>query len=459
MVQKTTVSSIAIALALIAHTSSPYQPLLTSIGLLIIGYHVSSTLIPRSIPSFIKIGLFGKDLSKKDKPIIPETIGVIPLITYVFLMFCFIPFIFLKFLVIDTSGGGNREFGISQQIQDLQHYFPHNKLSSYLSGILSLESMILLGLMDDLFDIRWRHKFFLPLIASIPLLIVYYVDFGVTSILIPNFIKNYFNLPFNNIDLGGWYYLYMASVAIFCPNSINILAGVNGLEVGQTIVLGTLLLLNDLCYLLPFNSESPAYDSHLFSACILIPFLGTATSLLRFNWYPSRVFVGDTFCYFSGMVFVIVGILGHFSKTLLLFFVPQIVNFIYSIPQLFGIIPCPRHRLPKFEPLENIMYPSKVVFEKPLSGTVSSVLMLMDKLKLLKLTKEVEDNKVVIKDSTNFTIINLVLVWFGPMREDKLCLLILGLQFAIGFTLLVVRHAVGQWLFGYDNWSWPMHAN
>ena len=63
--------------------------------------------------------------------------------------------------------------------------------------------------------------------------------------------------------------------------------------------------------------------------------------------YPSRVFVGDTYCYFAGMTFAVVGILGHFSKTMMLFFIPQVLNFLYSIPQLFGLVPCPRHRLPK----------------------------------------------------------------------------------------------------------------
>lgn len=65
--------------------------------------------------------------------------------------------------------------------------------------------------------------------------------------------------------------------------------------------------------------------------------------------YPSEVFVGDTFTYFAGMVFAVAGIMGHFSETLLLFFLPQIINFVYSIPQLLKIVPCPRHRLPKFD--------------------------------------------------------------------------------------------------------------
>jgi len=63
--------------------------------------------------------------------------------------------------------------------------------------------------------------------------------------------------------------------------------------------------------------------------------------------FPSRVFVGDTWCYFAGQVLACAGVLGHFSKTLLLFFIPQVFNFLLSCPQLFGIVPCPRHRVPK----------------------------------------------------------------------------------------------------------------
>ena len=54
------------------------------------------------------------------------------------------------------------------------------------------------------------------------------------------------------------------------------------------------------------------------------------------------------------MTFAVVGILSHFSKTMLLFFIPQILNFLYSVPQLFGLIPCPRHRLPRYTCLSNI---------------------------------------------------------------------------------------------------------
>jgi UDP-N-acetylglucosamine--dolichyl-phosphate N-acetylglucosaminephosphotransferase len=80
----------------------------------------------------------------------------------------------------------------------------------------------------------------------------------------------------------------------------------------------------------------------------MIPFCLTTLALLKHNRFPSHVFVGDTFCYCAGMTFAVVGILGHFSKTMMMFFIPQLLNFIFSIPQLLGIVHCPRHRLPKF---------------------------------------------------------------------------------------------------------------
>lgn len=95
--------------------------------------------------------------------------------------------------------------------------------------------------------------------------------------------------------------------------------------------------------------------------CGMFPwsFLRLMTCLLVHR-YPARAFPGDTLCYVTGMAFSVVGIQGHFSKTLLLFFLPQIFNFVLSCPQLFGLVRCPRHRLPRFVPTvrpANTLYP------------------------------------------------------------------------------------------------------
>ncbi|ODV84503.1 hypothetical protein CANARDRAFT_200790 [[Candida] arabinofermentans NRRL YB-2248] len=408
-----------------------YQPISTSIGFAVVGYQLVDHLIPSTSQHFIKRGLHGKDLSKLNKPIIPETIGIIPSIVYIFILIIIIPFIFRN----DSSTS-----------------FNINKLGLYLSCLLSLLCMIILGLIDDLFDIRWRHKFFLPFIASIPLLVVYYIDYSLTSILIPKFITQIWGSDSNSIDLGWVYYIYMGSISIFCPNSINILAGINGLEVGQTIIIGLLLLINDFYYLSIGNSTDLSYNIHSFSSCLLIPFMGVALSLFKYNKYPSKVFVGDTWCYFSGMVFAVVGISGHFAKTLMLFFIPQLFNFIYSIPQLFGLIPCPRHRLPKFNELDGLLYNSYTEYDKkPLKKCYYKIFTLLEKFKLIKLVKK---DDLIVK-SSNLTLINLILIWTGPVREDQLCYTIMLLQFLIGFIMLILRHTIVPILFGFDN-SWNM---
>ncbi|KAH3678345.1 hypothetical protein WICMUC_001578 [Wickerhamomyces mucosus] len=438
---------LVLAIVIIYTATGFYRALQASIGFSIVGYIGTDILIPKLIPLFIKKNFIGKDLSKPSNPIIPETMGAVPAVVYLFIMFFFIPFLFYKYLVIGTAGGGNRDAGITLLEEDINvEMFPHDKLASYLSAILTLESTILLGIADDLFDIKWRHKFFLPAIAAIPLLIVYYVDFGITHVLVPTkFLQNYFGTTL--IELGSLYYVYMGSVAIFAPNSINILAGVNGLETGQSIVIGILLLINDACYFISAQHNSPAIESHLFSSVLVLPFLGVAFALLKYNWYPSRVFVGDVFCYFSGIIFAVVGILGHFSKTLLIFLIPQIFNFVYSVPQLFGIIPCPRHRLPRYNKENDLMYPSLAKIEKPLNKSIENVLKFLAKLKLLYIIEK--EGKIV--ELNNLTLINLTLVWFGPMREDKLCTTILIVQFLIGLFALILRHTLGLWLFGYDN--------
>lgn len=270
-----------------------------------------------------------------------------------------------------------------------------------------------------------------------------------TSIVIPVQLQPYLG---ELLNLGPLYYIYMASVAIFSPNSINILAGINGIEVTQSIVIALLLALNDALYLITPPYPHPATDSHLFSLYFLLPFLGISFALLWYNWYPARVFVGDTYCYFAGMVFVVVSILGHFSKTLILLLIPQIFNFVYSVPQLFGLVPCPRHRLPRFNARTGLLEPSITPWtpDRQPKAPIAWGLKVLDRLKLLRVTLDEEGRFV---ETTNFTLINLWLVWRGPLREDKLALELTAMQTVLGLFGLFVRHGLARLVFREDNWG------
>ena len=131
------------------------------------------------------------------------------------------------------------------------------------------------------------------------------------------------------IDLGILFKIYMSLLAVFCTNAINIYAGINGLEVGQSIIIGISIILYNLIEVIGGDVEQG-----LFSLAIVLPFVFTSLALFIYNKFPAQCFIGDTFCYFAGMTFACAGILGHFSKTLLLFFIPQILNFLISLPQV-----------------------------------------------------------------------------------------------------------------------------
>ncbi|XP_059563638.1 UDP-N-acetylglucosamine--dolichyl-phosphate N-acetylglucosaminephosphotransferase isoform X2 [Myotis daubentonii] len=297
-------------------------PLLVNLMGSLLGFAATVTLIPAFRGHFIAARLCGKDLNKPGQEPIPESQGVISGAVFLIILFCFIPFPFLTCFVEEQCKA-----------------FPHHELVALIGALLAICCMIFLGFADDVLNLRWRHKLLLPTAASLPLLMVYFTNFGNTTIVVPKPFRPILGL---HLDLGILYYVYMGLLAVFCTNAINILAGINGLEAGQSLVISASIIVFNLVEL-----EGDCRDDHVFSLYFMMPFFSTTLGLLYHNWYPSRVFVGDTFCYFAGMTFAVVGILGHFSKTMLLFFMPQVFNFLYSLPQLLHIIPCPRHRVPR----------------------------------------------------------------------------------------------------------------
>ncbi|PNP52866.1 hypothetical protein THARTR1_06707 [Trichoderma harzianum] len=440
------------SLAILANTfHGDGEPLIASLALSLVAFSLCYAMIRWLGPTFIKAGFRGRDLSKVNSAELPECMGAVCAAVYLITVIIFIPFPFYKDIVAATSGGGNRDVVVEMHHANegrFLHRFPHNKLASYLGAIISLQTIALLGIGDDLFDIRWRHKWWIPGLASIPLLVVYFVDFDVTSIVIPVPLQPLLGDLF---DLGALYYVYMACVAMFCPQSINMLAGINGIEVSQCIVVSLLIAFNDCLYLFtPY--PHPATDSHLFSLYFLLPWIGVSVALLAHNWYPAKVFVGDTYCYFSGMVFAVVGILGHFSKTLGLLLVPQLFNFLYSCPQIFGLVPCPRHRLPKFNARSGLLEPSVTPWspDRQPHPLVGKALHLLHRLRLLRVTT---DEAGLFVETSNLTLLNLWLVWRGPLKENRLAWEVTLLQLGVGLFGLFVRHKLALLIFKEDNWG------
>ena len=78
---------------------------------------------------------------------------------------------------------------------------------------------------------------------------------------------------------GVLYYLYMGMLVVFCTNAINILSGINGVEVGQSTVIACSIFLFNLVEL-PGSWGS----KHLFSIYFILPFIAVSLALLKHNW-------------------------------------------------------------------------------------------------------------------------------------------------------------------------------
>ncbi|KAH8506628.1 hypothetical protein H0E87_013435 [Populus deltoides] len=259
------------------------KPILINAGLSLAGFFLTVKLIPVASKYVLKRNLFGYDINKKGTPQgtvkVPESLGIVVAVVFMVLT---IVFQFLNFAP------------------------DSNWLVEYNAALASICFMTLLGFIDDVLDVPWRVKLLLPSIAALPLLMAYA---GHTTIIIPKPLVPYIGLKV--LDLGFIYKIYMWFLAIFCTNCINIHAGINGLEAGQTVVIASAILIHNIMQI--GASADPEYQqAHAFSVYLVQPLLATSLALLSYNWYPSSVFVGDTYTYFAGMTMAVVGILGHF---------------------------------------------------------------------------------------------------------------------------------------------------
>lgn len=178
--------------------------------------------------------------------------------------------------------------------------------------IFSILSVILLmaiiGLTDDL--LGWKNgglskkfRLFLVLIASIPLVVI-------------NAGSNVISLPFfGSVSVGLLYPLVLIPLAIVgAGTTFNFLAGVNGLEAGQGILI------------IGFLSMVAYLTGSAWLGFIGMLFVVSLFGFLIFNFYPAKVFPGDILTYSTGAMIAIMAIIGNFEKIALFVFIPYIIE-------------------------------------------------------------------------------------------------------------------------------------
>jgi len=446
--EKAMAASVVTGLAVIAAVAASLPAhlqvsLAANLGLSAFAFWLTTSVVRSLGDTFLQANLRGIDLNKTTtkrnelgvlvRPVegvpIPESQGTIAAFVFILVMSVFIP----------------SEFAANGLRRVPPRLPPHACLSEQLAAVLTITFASFMGFADDVLDLRWRHKIPLPFLATLPLLLVYYANGNVTGVMVPGPLRGILG---DSLNLGLFFYVFLLLLAVFSTHAINIYAGVNGLEVGQSVVIAVSVLILNILQLHRIPVQYEEYrDQHAQSLFLIIPFLAVSLALLRLNWYPSRVFVGDTYCYFAGMTFAVVCIVGHFSKSMVLFLLPQILNFIYSSPQLFSFmgIPCPRHRMPAYNTkLGHVMNSYAEFKPAELKRCGQAIFWLLRTCWLVHVRPVGTDGRVQM---SNLTLINFLLYGLGSCREDVLCLRLLALQVLCSGLCFAVRFGLASYVY------------
>ena len=232
-------------------------------------------VIPWLIPRLKARGVVGKDLNKPSKPDVAEMGGIAVVVG------------FFAGVSVLVALNGTKNIDL---------------LDVSLSAVLGAAFV---GMMDDLFNLRQRHKSFLPFVIALPFAAA--VD---QHVVIPHVIE---------IDFGPWMILVAAFAVTCAANAANMLEGFNGLGTGLGIIMSITLIILSIMH------------DRMVGVYLLVPLMGSLIAFLWFNKYPAQIFPGDTMMLFTGATLAVAGILSNLQVQTAFIFIPMIVEFFLKL--------------------------------------------------------------------------------------------------------------------------------
>jgi len=216
----------------------------------------------------------------------------------------------------NVAGSGGIAFvvgaliGIFMYVAIQTFYFKSS--DGILIQIFALTSMLLLvsgiGLIDDLFGwkrggLSKRTRIILVLFSAVPLMVI---NAGESTVM--------------GINLGIFYPLLIIPLGVIgATTTFNFLAGFNGLEAGQGIIL--LSAMSVVTYL----------TGNAWLTVISLCLVASLLAFYIFNVNPAKVFPGDALTYAVGASVAGIAILGNVEKIALFFFIPYLIEMVLKL--------------------------------------------------------------------------------------------------------------------------------
>jgi len=251
------------------------EPILLII--ILISFFCTYLILPYWIRKAESNKLVGIDIHKKDKRKIAEAGGIVVLL--------------------------GASIGILLYIAVKTFYFQNDTTTTYIFAILCvLFISLIVGLVDDFLEwkkgLNKKIRLSIILFSAIPLMVI---NAGESIMM--------------GIDFGLLYPLLIIPIGVLgATTTFNFLAGYNGLEAGQGI-----LILSGLAYVTYITK-----NSWLSTICLCM--VASLLAFYIFNKYPAKIFPGDALTYSVGALIASVAILGNIEKIAVFFFIPYIIE-------------------------------------------------------------------------------------------------------------------------------------
>ncbi|WP_078392288.1 glycosyltransferase family 4 protein [Shouchella patagoniensis] len=196
-----------------------------------------------------------------------------------------------------------------------EHLYSDLKTTLFIIG--GAIPIILIGLLDDRFALKAKHKLMFQLLSA-----VIVVSSGLSI--------DFISIPFGEkVDLGILSSIATVIWIIAIMNSINLIDGLDGLATGVSIIaLATMLVL---------AAGNPAAYGLVFAFGVTL--IGSTGGFLIYNFHPAKIFMGDTGSLFLGYMIAVLSTMGFFkSVTIVSLIVPLLILGVPILDTSFAII-------------------------------------------------------------------------------------------------------------------------
>ena len=187
----------------------------------------------------------------------------------------------------------------------------NDKTTPIIMGSLII---IITGILDDKFQLSAKIKLLGQILAAL-VVVLNGVDI------------DYINLPFGGqIEFG---YLSIPLTILWIvgiTNAINLIDGLDGLAAGVSSI--AMITISGMAFL--------KGDLFVFALCLIL--LGSTLGFLVYNFFPAKIFMGDTGALFLGYMIAVLSLLGFKNVTMVSLVIPVIILGVPISDTFFAII-------------------------------------------------------------------------------------------------------------------------